>query len=134
MGMFAGLRHISRSGVVPESAAMDFGLRCMLAASMAVGTILWGSRLAPVTGLQLVHTTDPAFVPSEQCAVPTWVWDAGVRLAKMTPFRSYTVMICTAGALAIWSITNQKHDTITYDIVSVCTCMHMSCRVRRNQR
>lgn len=63
MGMFAGLRHISRSGVVPESAAMDIGLRCVLAASMAVGTILWGSRLAPVTGLQLVHTTGPASVP-----------------------------------------------------------------------
>ena len=52
MAMFAALRDISRSGVVPELAAMDIGLRCVLAASMAVGTILWGSRLAPVTGLQ----------------------------------------------------------------------------------
>lgn len=50
MGMFAALRHISRFGVVPESVDMDIGLRCVMAAGMAIGTILWGSRLAPVTG------------------------------------------------------------------------------------
>lgn len=59
--------------------------------------------------------------PCKDTCNPTVVWNAGVQLAKMTPFRSYVVMMYTAGSLSVFSTMNQKQDTMTYVLVSVCT-------------
>lgn len=50
MGVLAMLRSIHSSGVVPASVDMGIMLRCVSAAAMAVGTVLWGGRMAPITG------------------------------------------------------------------------------------
>ena len=48
--IFSMLRSIHRTGVVSETADMDFALRCTSTVAMAIGTLFLGKRLAPVTG------------------------------------------------------------------------------------
>ena len=44
-----GLLH--DTGVVPATANLGMGLRCVSAGGAAIGTLLWAKRLAPITGL-----------------------------------------------------------------------------------
>jgi len=50
MGILAMLRLIHSSGNVPATANMDLLLLCVSTAAMAVGSMLLGKRLVPVTG------------------------------------------------------------------------------------
>ena len=51
MLIFEMVRVIHESGTVPATVGLPLGLRCATAAGMAVGTLLWGARLTPVTGM-----------------------------------------------------------------------------------
>ncbi len=48
--ILATLRSLHSSGVVPESANLGIWLRCVSALGAAIGTLLLGQRLAPITG------------------------------------------------------------------------------------
>ena len=50
-GILAMIGHLHDSGTVPATANLGMGLRCVSAGGTAIGTLLWGRRLAPITGL-----------------------------------------------------------------------------------
>ena len=52
-GILAMIRHLHDSGTVLQTANLGMLLRCASAVGAAVGTLLWGKRLAPITGLHL---------------------------------------------------------------------------------
>lgn len=60
MGSLAMLRSIHTAGEVPGAAAVSITLRCVSAVAMAIGTLFWGKRLAPITGQLLMASTDNA--------------------------------------------------------------------------
>ena len=49
-GILAMMRQIQKSGTVSASASLGIRLRCISAIGTAIGTLLWGKRLAPITG------------------------------------------------------------------------------------
>ncbi|DBA92175.1 TPA: hypothetical protein ACH3X1_015890 [Trebouxia sp. C0004] len=49
-GVLAMMRQIQQSGTVSASASLGIRLRCISAVGTAIGTLLWGKRLAPITG------------------------------------------------------------------------------------
>ena len=49
-GIVAMLRDLHDSGTVPATANLGIQLRCINAIGAAVGALLWGKRLAPITG------------------------------------------------------------------------------------
>ncbi|KAL0049121.1 hypothetical protein WJX82_007032 [Trebouxia sp. C0006] len=89
--ILATLRSLHSSGVVPESANLGIWLRCVSALGAAIGTLLLGQRLAPITG---------------------------VGMAKMTPFRSYIVTSTVAAETALLGTVQLKGGVITYIMVS----------------
>ncbi|KAL0049305.1 hypothetical protein WJX82_010880 [Trebouxia sp. C0006] len=98
-GILAMMRQIQKSGTVSASASLGIRLRCISAIGTAIGTLLWGKRLAPITG---------------------------VCLAKMTPFRSYIVVASVAGAVAILGTFQMKGGVITYVIVSAVAAVGLA--------
>ncbi|DBA68444.1 TPA: hypothetical protein ACH3X2_013739 [Trebouxia sp. C0005] len=89
--ILAMLRSLHSSGVVPASASLGISLRCVMSLGAAIGTLLLGKRLAPITG---------------------------VCMAKMTPFRSYMVTVTAAAETAILGTLQMKGGVITYIMVS----------------
>ncbi|KAL0031297.1 hypothetical protein WJX79_001595 [Trebouxia sp. C0005] len=51
-GILAMMRQIQTSGTVSASASLGISLRCISAVGTAIGTLLWGRRLAPITGAE----------------------------------------------------------------------------------
>ena len=54
-GILAMIGHLHDSGTVLETANLGMLLRCVSAVGAAFGTLLWGKRLAPITGLHLIE-------------------------------------------------------------------------------
>ena len=49
-GIFALMRQIKDTGEVPEASSLGMQLRCASAAALTLGAVLFGGRIAPVTG------------------------------------------------------------------------------------
>ena len=49
-GILAMMRQIQKSGTLSTTASLGIRLRCISALGTAIGTLLWGKRLAPITG------------------------------------------------------------------------------------
>ncbi|DBA79484.1 TPA: hypothetical protein ACH3X2_007754 [Trebouxia sp. C0005] len=90
MGIVAMLHVINKSQAVPETASTGILLHAIKTVAMLIGTINWGGRLAPVTG---------------------------VNLAQMTPFRSYVVMVYVTGTTIFYGALHEAQPTFTYVIV-----------------
>ena len=56
LGAFAMMQAIHRSSTVPETVHLDYTWRFVFAVGMALGTLLLGFRLTPVTGMYLCCT------------------------------------------------------------------------------
>ncbi|KAL3163379.1 hypothetical protein ABBQ32_009765 [Trebouxia sp. C0010 RCD-2024] len=90
-GAFAMMRNIAASNTVVSTSSLGMGLRCASAAGLTLGSLLFGARIVPVTGVQLV---------------------------KMTPYRSHISIFFTLQSVAILSITGLKGGILTYSTVS----------------
>ncbi|DBA79749.1 TPA: hypothetical protein ACH3X1_008414 [Trebouxia sp. C0004] len=73
LGTFAAILNIYMTAAVADTISVPIWIRCIAAVFTVSGAIVGGARLMPVTG---------------SCWLP-----AGVQLAKMTPFRSYVVIM-----------------------------------------
>lgn len=71
---------------------------------------------APASSINGLHST-----AASQCVKPECT--AAIRIAKMTPFRSFCVMVVTALMLIIMTLLQLKGSTITYVVVSLSLCM-----------
>ncbi|KAL0050078.1 hypothetical protein WJX82_004015 [Trebouxia sp. C0006] len=90
VGVLLFMADLYHSGAVSTAVNIGFGGRIVGAVAMALGSLLCGFQLAPVSGVQL---------------------------AKMTPFRSAVVMAYTAVSITILSLLQLKGGVITYVIV-----------------
>ena len=54
MGIVAMLHVINKSQAVPETASTGILLHAIKTVAMLIGTINWGGRLAPVTGMPCI--------------------------------------------------------------------------------
>ena len=69
----------------------------------------------PTPGRVLFLSEDYAHCVKTECAAAT-------QIAKMTPFRSFCVVVVTALTLTIMALLQLKGGTITYVIVSLSFC------------